>query len=96
MNKLQSFQRLMASALEEVLLKKNSNSPKAQVPGPGEYSVDKNSIEIKPKAPSFGFGTQKKSKDLSDSPLGPGSYETKTSFENALAKREFKQTSARP
>ena len=75
---------------------KDNNSPKGKAPGPGEYSVDKNSIEIKPKAPAFGFGTQKKSKDLGENPLGPGSYEAKTSFENALQKREFKQTSTRP
>lgn len=55
--------------------KESSHSPKKAVPGPGQYSVDKNSIEVKAKAPAYGFGTEKRTKDLTDSPLGPGSYE---------------------
>lgn len=64
-------------------------------PGPGEYTVEKNSIEVKQKAPSFGFGSQKRTKDLTDTPLGPGSYKTNSSFDNALVKRDFKQTARR-
>ena len=56
-------------------------------PGPGEYAIDKNSIEVKQKAPSYGFGSQKRDKDLTDTPLGPGSYEANSSFDNALVKK---------
>lgn len=58
--------------------KERSNSPNKVIPGPGEYTVDKNSIEVKTKAPAYGFGTQKRTKDLTDSPIGPGSYEPPT------------------
>ena len=52
-------------------------------------------LSIVQKSPAFGFGSSKRSKGLNKDNIGPGSYEMRSSFDKALQKREFKQTSRR-
>jgi hypothetical protein len=58
-------------------------------------NLNKLTLFLAKKAPSYGFGSGQRESKRYDSPLGPGSYEAKTSFDKALVKREFKQTAQR-